>query len=345
MAAWLSSTGISHHNLLPHIPLICLSSINSSPHPGIAPQPLNSSSQPLCLPGDLRTCLVYVWLQQGLILIPFRLPHISCFTLSLKCFFSDSDNCPDVGIRPLLQFPHPLRAGPVLLTLLFFPLVPLSYWVLPGSIYSFPLVRYSCLLSAGVLHAVLCLKVYSWCISGERCTPRPPTPLPSCSLFKIRTFNKFSTSLRPYYILLNLFFFGCSSDCAISNYLFFPYYHYIHAVNFNSGYWMLSFKFFIGFFFIVCMSLLRTCFLPLISKIFAIATLGMVIIAALPDNFYIWVNAVSWSSWFVYFPSNMEHDSHRRSFLTLKDERLHIEMLNWWVPGKTLIKRRKCGIN
>ena len=27
-----------------------------------------------------------------LILIPFRLPHISCFTLSLKCFFSDSDN-------------------------------------------------------------------------------------------------------------------------------------------------------------------------------------------------------------------------------------------------------------
>ena len=127
MAAWLSSTGISHHNLLPHIPLICLSSINSSPHPGIAPQPLNSSSQPLCLPGDLRTCLVYVWLQQGLILIPFRLPHISCFTLSLKCFFSDSDNCPDVGIRPGLQFPHQSREGPILLTFLFLPLVPLSY--------------------------------------------------------------------------------------------------------------------------------------------------------------------------------------------------------------------------
>ena len=71
-------------------------------------------------------------------LIPFRLPQISCFTLSLKCFSSDPDNCSNVGIKPLLQFPHPLRAGPVLLTLLFFPLVPLSYRVLRGSIYSFP---------------------------------------------------------------------------------------------------------------------------------------------------------------------------------------------------------------
>ena len=99
--------------------------------------------------------------KEYLILIPFRLPQISCFTLSLKCFSSDSDNCPAVGIRLLLQFPHPLRAGPILLTLLFFPLVPLSYLNLCGSIYSFPLVRHSCLLSAGVLHALLCLKVYS----------------------------------------------------------------------------------------------------------------------------------------------------------------------------------------
>ena len=27
MAAWLSSTGISHHSLLPHIPLISLSTV------------------------------------------------------------------------------------------------------------------------------------------------------------------------------------------------------------------------------------------------------------------------------------------------------------------------------
>ena len=79
-----------------------------------------------------------------LILIPFRLPQVSCFTLSLKCFSSDSDNCPDVGIRCLLQFPHPPRAGPVLLTLLFSPLFPLSYQVLHGYVCSLLLVMYSC---------------------------------------------------------------------------------------------------------------------------------------------------------------------------------------------------------
>ena len=113
-----------------------------------------------------------------LILIPFRLPQISCFTRRLKCFSSDSDNCPTVGIRTLLQFPHPPRVGPVLLILLFFPIVPSSYRVLCGSIYSFPPVRSSFMLSAGVLHSLLCLYVYSWCIHGEWCTPHPPTPLP-----------------------------------------------------------------------------------------------------------------------------------------------------------------------
>ena len=86
-------------------------------------------------------------------------------------------------IGPLLQFPHSPRAGPVLLTLLFFPLVPSSYQVLHGSIYSFPLVKYSCLLPAGVLHTFLCLKVYSWCIREEKSIPLPPTPLPSNLLF------------------------------------------------------------------------------------------------------------------------------------------------------------------
>ena len=95
-----------------------------------------------------------------LILIAPRLPQISCFTLSLNCFSSDSDSCPHEGIEPLLQFPHLLRAGPALLTLLFPPLVPSSYRVLRGSIYSFPLVRHSHPLSAGVPHVLLCLKVY-----------------------------------------------------------------------------------------------------------------------------------------------------------------------------------------
>ena len=113
--------------------------------------------------GDLHSCMAYVWIWHTyhLILIPFRLPQISCFTLSLKCFSFDSDNGPAVGIGLLLQFPHPKKAGPVLLTLLFSPLVPSSYQVLCGSIYSFPLARYFCPFSAGVLHALLCLKVYS----------------------------------------------------------------------------------------------------------------------------------------------------------------------------------------
>ena len=161
VAAWLSSTCVSHHSLLPHIPLLCFSAVNSSPHAGIAPQSLNSSSQPLPLPEDPTFYLAYVWLcKDCLILIPFRQPQISCFTLSLKCFSSDSDSGPDVGIGPLLQFPRLLRAGPVLLTLLL-PLVPSSYQVLRGSIYSFPLVSSSYLLSAGVLHALLHLKGYS----------------------------------------------------------------------------------------------------------------------------------------------------------------------------------------
>ena len=67
---------------------------------------------------------VYIAVASCLILLPFRLPQISCFTLSLKCFSSDSDNCPHVGTGALVQFPRPPRAGPVLLRLLFFPLVP-----------------------------------------------------------------------------------------------------------------------------------------------------------------------------------------------------------------------------
>ena len=62
MASWLSSTGISHHDLLPHIPSVCLSTVNSSPRTGIGPQSLNTSSQPLPLPGNLHSYPAYVWL-------------------------------------------------------------------------------------------------------------------------------------------------------------------------------------------------------------------------------------------------------------------------------------------
>ena len=86
--------------------------------------------------------------------IPFKLPQISCFTLSLKCFSSDSDNCPNVGIRHLLQFPNSSRVGPVLLSLLFFPLVPSSYQVLCGSIF----------FSAGqlLLSTLVCMHFCVW---------------------------------------------------------------------------------------------------------------------------------------------------------------------------------------
>ena len=108
MSAWPSSTGISHHNLLPHIPSIRLSTVNSSPHHGIAPQSLNSSSQPLCLP---KTSIpirgMYGCNKDCLILIPFRLPQISCFTISLKCFSSDSDNCPSVRNQTFASVPPP----------------------------------------------------------------------------------------------------------------------------------------------------------------------------------------------------------------------------------------------
>ena len=54
--------------------------------------------------------------------------HRSAVSLSALMFLLWSDNCPHVGIRPLLQFPHLPRAGPVLLTLLFFP----SSFILPS---------------------------------------------------------------------------------------------------------------------------------------------------------------------------------------------------------------------
>ena len=50
---------------------------------------------------------MYGYGKDCLILIPFRLPQISCFTLSLKCFCSDSDNCPVMEIGRLASVPPP----------------------------------------------------------------------------------------------------------------------------------------------------------------------------------------------------------------------------------------------
>ena len=83
-------------------------SLHSQQQP--SPQSPNSSSQHCTFHG---TCIpvqgLYGCGKDCLILIPFQLSQISSLTLSLKCFSSDVDNCPSVGIRPLLQFHHPPR--------------------------------------------------------------------------------------------------------------------------------------------------------------------------------------------------------------------------------------------
>ena len=84
LAAWLSSMSISHHNLLPHIPSICLSAVNSSSHSGIAPQSPNSSSQLLNLPGNVHLCPAYVWLQQGLHLLGCHRSAVSLSAFSVS---------------------------------------------------------------------------------------------------------------------------------------------------------------------------------------------------------------------------------------------------------------------
>ena len=103
------------------------------------------------------------------------------FLLWLRQFPGCGDQTPASVPPPTEGRSRPTNA-PVFLPSSFIPPI------LVGSVYSFPLVRYSRLLSAGVLQALLCLQVYSWCIRGERCILCPPTPPPSCSPYFI--FNK-----------------------------------------------------------------------------------------------------------------------------------------------------------
>ena len=110
-------------------------------------------TQPLCILEDLCPCLGYIGLQYRLF-VWFSLHsdlHRSAASSSnsLKCLPFVSNYSSDAGVSPLLQFLHPMGSGPVLLTLfLFFPFLPSFYQVLRGSVYSFPMVRDSCQLSA-----------------------------------------------------------------------------------------------------------------------------------------------------------------------------------------------------
>ena len=94
------------------------------------------SRRPAFRPGGMYSCG-----KDCLILISFRLPQISYFTLSFKYPPSDSDSCPVVGIRPLP------RAGPILLTL------PPNSFVPPSFALSYVL------FSSGQL----LLSALSWC--------------------------------------------------------------------------------------------------------------------------------------------------------------------------------------
>ena len=127
MAAWLSSKAFS--TMISSLTSPQSVSLQSTAaltlgllHNPWTPAPSHCTFQGTCVPA----WSMYGWGKDCLILIPFWLPQSSCFTLSLKSFPSDSGNCPNVGIGTLLQFPHPPRAGPVLLTCLFPPLVPSS---------------------------------------------------------------------------------------------------------------------------------------------------------------------------------------------------------------------------
>ena len=128
-AASFSSTGLSPHDLLSHVPqavspqssanLAWVCSTTAAlqlPAAGPSRGPLALSG--VCMAVERIVCVI---------LIQFRPSWIICFTFSLKCFPSDPNNCPTVGTGPLLQFPHPPRAGPVLLTLPFCPQLPSSY--------------------------------------------------------------------------------------------------------------------------------------------------------------------------------------------------------------------------
>ena len=112
----------------------------------------------------------------SVILIPFRLSHISCFTPQQPQVLLCPKQLPCCGdlISASVSPPPGYRSSPPHSPLYSTPCS--SYWVLHGSICSFPVVMYSCPLLAGVLQDLLCLKVYFWCICGERCTPCLPTP-------------------------------------------------------------------------------------------------------------------------------------------------------------------------
>ena len=97
-----------HHNLLPYIPSIHLSTVNSSPCPGIAPQ-IPKLQLPTAAPSRGSTSLSGVCMAAArTVWFSFHLGcHKSAVSLSaLNVSPLTQTNCPNVGIGPLLQFPQ-----------------------------------------------------------------------------------------------------------------------------------------------------------------------------------------------------------------------------------------------
>ena len=149
-----------------------------------------------------------------LILIPCWLPQISCFALSLKCSPLTQTVAPLWGSDPLLQSPHPPRAGPVLLTLRF----PPSSFVLPSFAWVctlFPAGQVFLSLWAGVSYAP-CVWRCAPDVSVERGAPRPPPPPQSCSSSLL-----FLVTVVPSLLSLSLFFPAFNQSHSFYTFFFF----------------------------------------------------------------------------------------------------------------------------
>ena len=183
MASWLSSKDIPCHVLLLLISLDHLPVVNSSACPGTAHQSLFSICQSPCILVDLHPHPGYVGPWHGfvcVILTPLRLLQIT-FPLQQPQMLPFCPNqllwCGDLNPGSAPQSP---RCRLVLFTI---------FLCFPSFLHSTKfcvdlciLFRWSGTPASSQLIALqdLHLKMYSWCIHGERYTLLPPTPLPSC---------------------------------------------------------------------------------------------------------------------------------------------------------------------
>ena len=114
MAAWFSSTGISHYSLLPHVPLGHFHSQQQTSPWDCSTIPMLQLPATVPSRGPVSLSRVHMAPVRIIcvIFIPFRLSHISCFTLSFKCFSSVPKNCPDGRDQTPAPFP-PTHQGQV----------------------------------------------------------------------------------------------------------------------------------------------------------------------------------------------------------------------------------------